>query len=314
MPDILNEPQSILSAAKADFESAYAKGRWHKVFNNLVRSNNELFSFDEVRKSLPAYGQHDAGMKQIEIDKIVGSVGRYNDFDREFLPIRTHSRERWESIDVAHLRDVVLPPIEAYQIGSVYFVKDGNHRVSVARERGQAFIDAAIIQIDVPVEITPDMDIDALILQLEQVDFLEKTQLNKLCPGAQVELTLPGGYIELIEHISVHRWFMGEQRKAEVSWEAAVIDWFDTVYMPLVEVLRQGHVLDDFPGRKEADLYLWIIEHLWYLREEQQEDISLEEAAVHFTEKFSPTWQRRLVRFFRRLNALITGRGWDEDA
>ena len=88
--------------------------------------------------------------------QIVGSVGRYNDFDRVFLPRRRALRERWASIDSAHIKEINLPAIEVYKVGSVYFVLDGNHRVSVARERGQEYIDAMVIELEVPFEVTTE--------------------------------------------------------------------------------------------------------------------------------------------------------------
>ncbi len=84
---------------------------------------------------IPLRGQHYIGLKQIETGKIVGSVNRYLDFDRAFLPRQINSRARWESIDSAYFKDIVLPPIEVYKVSDIYFVKDGNHRVSVARTR-----------------------------------------------------------------------------------------------------------------------------------------------------------------------------------
>ncbi len=114
---------------------------WRSVLGWFNKSSNQLLAFDEIRKYLPVHGQYDVGVRQIPIDKIVGSVGRYNDFDRAFLPRHRHIRSRWISIDLAKLRDIELPPIEVYKIGEVYFVKDGNHRVSVAREKGQKYIE-----------------------------------------------------------------------------------------------------------------------------------------------------------------------------
>src|SRR5512138_1525754 len=127
------EPKFFEVAAKLDFENAIRKGYWRSVMSWFTRTDNKLLPYDEFRRSLPVYGQHDIGMRQIELDKIIGSVGRYLDFDRAFLPRRTNTRNRWESVDRAHLQDITLPPIEVYKVGTVYFVKDGNHRVSVAR-------------------------------------------------------------------------------------------------------------------------------------------------------------------------------------
>src|SRR5512146_2399681 len=154
--DNKNETSGALrSLARLDFDRAHYKSFWSAVGNYITQRSNYLLPFDEVRKALPLKGQHYAGLQEIPIDLIVGSVSRYQDFDRAFLPRRTHTRDRWMSIDEAHLQDITLPPVEVYQIGSAYFVKDGNHRVSVAREKGQAFIDAFVIQVDVPVPIGP---------------------------------------------------------------------------------------------------------------------------------------------------------------
>jgi hypothetical protein len=283
-----NTPTPIVETAKSDFESALRTGFWRSLFSWFTQSRNELLPFDEVRKLVPMQGMHEIGLREIPLDQIVGSVGRYNDFDRAFLPRRTETRGRWMSIDAAHLLDVPLPPIEVYKLGSFYFVKDGNHRVSVARRKGAAFIDANVIEIDVGVPINTEADIDDLIRLQEKADFYVHTRLLDLKPDADIELSLPGGYPELLEHINVHRWFMGEKRKSAVPYLDAVAHWYDKVYLPLVKIIRQGKILDKFPGRTEADLYLWIIEHLWYLREECPEcNTSLEQAAVDFTRRFS---------------------------
>ncbi len=277
-----------LQTAKADFESALRTGFWRSLFNWFIQRRNELVPFDEVRNHLPMQGMHDIGVKEIPLDQIVGSVGRYHDFDRVFLPRRTETRGRWMSVDVAHLTDVALPPIEVYKIGAFYFVKDGNHRVSVARRKGAAYIDANVIEIDVGVPVNSEADIDDLIRLQEKADFYTQTQLAYLRPDADIELTLPGGYPKLLEHINAHRWFMGEKRDRPVAYEDAVAHWYDRVYLPLVKIIEEGKILNKFPGRTEADLYLWIIEHLWYLREECPEcNTSYEQAVADFTRRFS---------------------------
>jgi uncharacterized ParB-like nuclease family protein len=291
MPDDISSgstPAPINEAAKSDFESALRTGFWRSLISWFTKSRNELLPFDEVRKLVPMQGMHEIGLKEIPLDQIVGSVGRYNDFDRVFLPRRTETRSRWISIDAAHMQDVTLPPIEVYKIGSFYFVKDGNHRVSVARRKGQAFIDANVIEVDVGVPINTEADIDDLIRLQEKTDFYLHTHLLNLRPDADIELTLPGGYPKLLEHINVHRWFMGEKHKSPVKYADAVGHWYDKVYLPLVKIICQEKTLDKFPGRTEADLYLWIIEHLWYLREECPEcDTSLEQATIDFTLRYS---------------------------
>ncbi len=293
----------VSERARADFEGALRKGFWRAIWSWVTQSDNRLLPFDEIRSKLPVHGQHDIGMQQIALDKVVGSVGRYHDFDRAFLPRYRFLRSRWVSIDSAQLQDITLPPIDVYKIGDIYFVKDGNHRVSVARERGQAFIDANVIEIASPVPVTPTTDVDNLIRQVEKIDFYEKTSLAQLRPDANIELTLPGGYGRLLEHIEVHRWFMGEQRKADVPYPEAVTGWYDEVYLPMMEVIQTNQILKSFPNRTEADLYLWINEHLWYLREEFRQDVSAEEAAQDYARNYSQhpfRWLMDLARWTAR--------------
>lgn len=286
--------------ARSDFDSAHRKSTWRSILSWVTRNQVELLPFDEVRTRLPVKGQHYAGMREIPLDAIIGSVSRYNDFDRVFLPRQTHTRDRWENVDSAHLQDIILPPIEVYQIGDAYFVKDGNHRVSVARLKGQAFIDAYVIRLDVPVEIEPDLDLNTLALKQEEGEFLEKTRLKEYRPDAEVQLTIPGMYTNLLDHIRVHRWYMGEKINGNVTEQEAVVDWYDAVYMPLVEIIRRQKILRQFPDRTESDLYLWIIEHRWYLQEEYNTPISLELASRDFVDRF------KLGPIARSFTAIVT--------
>ena len=286
--------------ARADFDAALRRGFWRSVIQWISQAkDNQLLPFEAVRKTLPTTGQHSLGVRQIPIDQIVGSVGRYRDFDRAFLPRQTRTMNRWIRIDQAHLGEVYLPPIEVYKIGDTYYVRDGNHRVSVARERGQAYIDADVTEIDVPVPVDVHTDIDTLIRRIEQNAFYRKTHLKELRPEAEIDLTVPGGYDKLIEHIQSHRWFMGEHRHGEISWEEAVAGWYDQVYQPLVKVIQEEDILHEFPDRTRADLYLWVIEHLWYLRQEWQGEVSFRDAATHFAEAYSQRPLRRILNLVR---------------
>src|SRR5579859_401216 len=274
----------------ADFDRARRKASWRSVISRLTGRRTELLRFEEVRKQLRAQGRHDAGARPVALDAIVGSVGRYRDFDTAFLPLQTQTKRRWLSIDQAHHEDLVLPPVELYQLGETYFVKDGNHRVSVARERGQVYVDAVVIELHAPVPIRSLAELEEWIGQQDAVEFLSTTQLLALRPEAQVRLTLPGQYEQLLEHISVHRWFMGIESEREISYPEAVASWYDRVYLPIVEGIREASMLREFPRRTEADLYLWLIEHLWYVREagELDENTSIDEAARSYADTFSP--------------------------
>ncbi|NMB68161.1 MAG: DUF4032 domain-containing protein [Chloroflexi bacterium] len=301
-----NTPGSLSAAvsntARSDFDQALRKGFWRSFFSWFNGKDNRLLPFDEVRRLLPYQGQHYLGMRMVPLRQIIGSVGRYQDFDRAFLPRRSELGSRWVRIDMAHLQDVILPPIEVYKIGEAYFVKDGNHRVSVARERGQTEIDAYVIEIDTPVEIDENTNIDDLIRKIEQKEFENRTRLSTVRPDAHIDLSLPGAYTKLIEHIETHRWFMGEKFHRDIPIEEATASWYDEVYLPLVQVIRDQATLKEFPGRTEADLYLWIIEHLWYLREELNRDVSLKDAAQHFTDTFSSSPLRYISNLFKQIS------------
>jgi len=243
----------------------------------------------------------------VPIDRIVGSVGRYRDFDRAFLPRQVRTRDRWESVDRAHREGTEVPAIELYKIGEVYFVKDGNHRVSVARERGQAFIDAHVIEVTAPAPVDSVEDLLDFIRDRDALAFYEKTDLLRIRPDARIELTLPGQYDKLLEHISTHRWYLGIEQKREIPYPEAVASWYDRVYMPTVEVIRKTGALRDFPNRTEADLYLWCTEHHWYLHQAAHpKGESLETIVSDYAGENS---ERPLRPLLRRARATLPGSG-----
>jgi hypothetical protein len=254
--------------AGADYRRARRKAFMRGVLSWFKRSDNALLAFDEVRRGLHAQAQREGGMREVPIDQIVGSVGRYRDFDRAFLPRQVQTRDRWESVDRAHLDGTDLPPVDLYKIGDTYFVKDGNHRVSVARERGQAFIDAHVIEVTAPAPVHSVEDLLDWIRDQDALSFYEKTHISELRPDARIELTLPGQYEKLLEHISTHRWYLGIEAKREIPYREAVASWYDRIYLPTIEAVRATDALRDFPNRSEADLYLWVTEHHWYLHQE----------------------------------------------
>jgi len=131
-----------------DFDRAYRKARWRTWFSRLTGRQNTLLSFEDIPQDLRQNSAHQLGLQSVPIDKIVGSEGRHHEFDRAFYPRQRSTKDRWVSIDKAHYTAVALPPVELLKIGEVYFVRDGNHRVSVARTKGQAFIDAKVIQLE----------------------------------------------------------------------------------------------------------------------------------------------------------------------
>lgn len=132
--------------AKSVFEKLITKANMSKVFSTLTRKENNLRSYEN--ENLNMSNQHYSGMQTIEIEQIVGSLNRSEDFDANFLPKSSRTKERWMSIAVAMFQDIGLPAIDVYLIGDTYFVEDGHHRVSVAKALGYLYIDAKVIEIE----------------------------------------------------------------------------------------------------------------------------------------------------------------------
>ena len=254
----MDSPQAALQ----DFRSARLKANLQSVLARLTgRQPSSLLSYDEVRRRLKGVESAERRREEVPVAAIVGSVGRYSDFNRAFLPLSDSNQQRWTGVRDAMWGQRGVPPIEVYRIGGVYFVKDGNHRVSVARQQGIKFLDAYVTEVKTPVPVGSGLQLDDLILKEEYADFLEQTDLHRLRPDNDLSVSVPGQYEAFLEHISVHRYYMGLNEDRPVSYEEAVAHWFDTVYTPIADLVRERGLLQDFPGRTPADLYIWLTEY-----------------------------------------------------
>lgn len=269
---------------RSDFSRARFKAFLNRMRSVLSGQPAALLSYDDIKEKLHIGGPIYRGVRTVRVDQIVGSLNRYHQFDRAFLPVEDRIASRWQSVDRAFYKDISLPPVLLYKVGQVYFVVDGHHRVSVAREQGQEFMDAEVRECATKVNITPDLKPEDLEILHDKVHFLERTRLDDLRPESRIRLTIPDGFDRMIEHIAVHRYFMGLDLKRDVSEEEAVMHWYDTVYMPIVKVIRESDILKDFPGKTEGDLYLWVLDHQHYLAKGGQSLQPPEEAARGFIE------------------------------
>jgi hypothetical protein len=247
--------------AETDFSLARLKAFLHRIRSIVSGEPRELLSYEEVKQVLHIGGPIYRGVEDVPVKDIVGSLNRYQDFDRAFLPVRSAIAPRWENIDRAYYSNIGLPPVVLYKVGQVYFVVDGHHRVSVAREQGMESIEAEVRECTSRVNITPELEAKDLEILGEKVQFLERTRLDRLRPQSRVRLTLTGGFDRMTEHIAVHRYFMGLELKRYIPEDEAVTHWYDTVYLPIVKVIRQSKILREFPGKTEGDMYLWVLDH-----------------------------------------------------
>jgi len=288
-----------LSQARQHFHDARMQAFFKDWLSRMRGEQSDLLSYDDVRKILRA---QEIGVRptleDVPLEKIVGSVGRYQDFNSAFLPRNEALEERWAMVDAVREGMEGLPPVELLKVGDLYFVRDGNHRVSVARAHGQESIEAYVTPVEtaMPVEAETAEELRDWLIEASRMQFLRRTGLDKVDPDAPIRLTEPGRYRDLDEQIEVHRWYMGEHRGAEVPYEEAAKSWYENVYLPMAREIEASGLLEEFPDRTITDLYLWLCKHREDLRD--QYDLQLDEKAAVST--FASVYSgKKLNRMFK---------------
>jgi hypothetical protein len=246
-----------------DFSRARRRAFLRRIGAYLRRDpgSNRLLSFDEVKDALGAVSQVYVGMREVPVSKIVGSVGRHRDFDRAFLPSKPDLGTRWRRIDEIMDRGEELPPVSLYKIGDVYFVQDGNHRVSVALQRGVEMIDAEVIELRSRVPVDSALTARDLLHKLEHRHLLERLPFDRVLPEIEVRFSDVSDYRKLATYIEAHGFRLSRLWRRYVSSEEVLRDWYEYGYRPIAEMIREERILDAFPDRTELDLYLWIVDH-----------------------------------------------------
>jgi hypothetical protein len=247
--DVINE---------MDSEQAWSKARRGVIVQRVLCAiqgcSVELIPFEEARKLLHLNQKICRGLQEIELDKIRGSVGRYQDFTSAFLPRRVNLRDRWQRVWSADVSKG-LPPIELYKVGEAYFVSDGNHRVSIAKTEGRETIEAYVCEYISPIELSSEADLDEVLSKAEYAEFLGRTQLR---PEQEIVFTVPGQYMEIECQIRSVQQSMEKERDEPVSYEQAAAQWYREIYSPTIQEIRESGAMERFPGRTEADLFVWM--------------------------------------------------------
>ena len=275
------------TSALEDFRRARRQAALQSIVSHLAGRSDALLAYDDIRKQLRGIENADRKLQDIPIASIVGSVSRYTDFTRNFLPRQKVAPQRWAGVKAATATLLGLPPIEIYKIGEVYFVSDGNHRVSTARQSGNTLIQAYVKEVRTRVPISPDIQPDELIIKAEFVDFLEATRLDNLRAETDLRITSPGKYSIIQQQIEAIHIKMELDKKKRIPLQNAATFWHDRIYLPIVEIIRQRDLLCDFPERTETDLYLWITKYQRQLTKESGWDITPETTATTITARFS---------------------------
>ncbi|MBR6348032.1 MAG: transcriptional regulator [Spirochaetales bacterium] len=244
-----------------DFTKAHRHAILQGIFSTFRWHRPDLLSFYEVTKLIHPEAEAYKGMMAIPVDKIIGSENRYHDFSSAFYPKNLHLQKRWESVDAARLDDVTLPPISVYKLGDWYFVRDGNHRVSVAKSQGVAFIDAEVVELTSKIPLEEGITLNEIkkrVVAYERQRFLDQFEPDYL-PMDRIVFTTPGAYPEMVNHINVHKYYVNQTRTDVMTFEEGAVSWYNNVYLPIAKAIEEQHLLADFPGQTEADMYMWLV-------------------------------------------------------
>jgi hypothetical protein len=281
-----------------DFTKARNKALFNEIQHFLNPEEATLISFSDIKKLLKPKDEIYKGMQIIPVKLIVGSEGRYRDFDNRFFPKSLHLKTRWEHIDMAHINDINLPPISLYELGGVYFVRDGNHRVSVAKSRGVEYIDAEVVSLQSEVKLKPGDTLDKMIKQVityEKRVFYSETGFGDITDYWSLDFSVPGQYDVIYNHILTHKYYINMGKDEEISMQEAITSWFTTVYTPAINVIDNQHIMRFFRHRTKSDMYVWLIKYWDELKQKFGSDYPLDDVASAFTQRFGTTILRSLL-------------------
>lgn len=296
----MTEQIEARAAAHSEFFRARRQADWEQLSARLRGRDATLLPFELIRRNLRQQSPLYRGLHQVPLSQIVGSVGRYSEMTRQFLPLNDALRERW--VKMAEMAQTAgWPPIELYKVGDAYFVRDGNHRVSAARQLKFPTIEAHVWEFPDDIHIGPKDNLDDILTRFRERDFLEKTGLKAGRDDYNITFTTCGRYSEFQAQIEELRLNLQAIDEREITYQEAADAWYELVYLPAVQVIRDSGLLEAFPGRTEADLFAWMSLHRERLEEEYGHFESLEQLATSLAKKYRESTSARLSRQFRRL-------------
>jgi hypothetical protein len=296
-------------ASKEQFLDAHRKALRQDLTARLTGKGNDLLPFETLLHLLKTYQQiPHPDLQMIPLERIVGSVGRYKDFTRSFLPRNLALLDRWARIARQANSLEGLPPIDVFKVGDVYFVADGNHRVSVARANGFDFIEANVTEYPIDPGLQPGDSLDQAIIKAGKARFLAETRLDEQIEKPDLYLTRPGGYRHLMEHVEMHRRQMMEERPGTaVSFPEAAFHWYNRSYVPIIEAIRERGLLERFGGRTASDLYIWVWNALLEIQRTFGEPIDPEEGVALLELRAPTAFQRSVQELLGRISNAARG-------
>jgi hypothetical protein len=252
-------PPRSTGLAGSDAQDDFLRARRRLALSRLRRwlrrepgDVDHILPFEEVVAALGRLEQRDAGLQVVPLDAIVGTVDRMTGFDRHFRPTTPQVRARWERIAAAMRRGEAMPPVDLYRVGEVYFVKDGHHRVSVARALGRHDIDARVTDVVTRVGAGKDLLRADLPLKSHERVFFERVPLPREARD-RVRPSDPWDFARLAENIEAWGWRWTQEHDRLIDRRELARRWYEEEYVPVVSLLRDAGML----GRgAEADAYL----------------------------------------------------------
>jgi hypothetical protein len=243
------------SDAQNDFSRARRSTVLAKLAARLQREPSDvnlILPFEEVVEALARVGETDLGLQTIGLDTIVGTVGRTREFDRSFRPTSNRTRPRWERIANAQRRGQDMPAISVYRIGDLHFVRDGHHRVSVARAQGLDVIDAHVTEVRTKVGIDRAIRLADLPLKSHERVFRERVPLSD-AEFQEVRLSDPWRYAALAEGVEAWGFRLAQNSRDLASREEVARLWLRDEFRPVVAMLREAELIG---GSRDADAYM----------------------------------------------------------
>ena len=222
---------------------------------------NHILPFEEVVRALGRIGERRLGEQLIPLDSIVGTVDRSREFDRNFRPTSPRVRERWQRINLAQRKGEAMPPIDVYRIGELHFVKDGHHRVSVARALGHNDINAYVTEVLTQVGADREIRLHDLPLKSHQRLFFERVPLPQE-QRERIHLSDEWRYAALAEAVEAWGFRATQARGEPLSRREVAEAWFRDEYEPVVEMLREAQLVPK--GVSDTEAYMKVA-HLRYL-------------------------------------------------
>ena len=230
----------------------------------MIRSDS-LLPLAEVTERLRVTGHSYVGVRSIPLEKIIGSVDRACEFDRDFRPQRRDSDARMRALQAA-FPNGDFPPISVFEVGGAYFISDGHHRVALAHQREQLAIDAEVVRLATNYRLTPEVNIPRLVHTELRRMFMEESGLQVVRPDIDISFSNPAGYLELLETVKAHGWDLARCLGRIPTPEELGMSWLTEVYQPGLRALQEAGLNCPEEDATEADAFLWLYQRrraLW---------------------------------------------------